>query len=143
MPGEWIIEVVGLTRRYGERLAVDHVDFAVRRSEIFGFLGPNGAGKSTTVRMLTGYISPSAGTARLGGHDVVRDSVAARQCIGLVPKEANVYADLSVWQNVMVMAELHGVPRRRRMERGTELLFASPTGASRRGETSRRVYASG
>jgi ABC-2 type transport system ATP-binding protein len=119
---EPMIEARGLTRRYGDRLAVDRIDFAVARGEVFGFLGPNGAGKSTTVRMLTGYVPPSAGTARLAGIDVTKDAVAAREQIGVVPEEANVYADLTVWQNVMLMAELHAVGRRRRTERGAKLL---------------------
>lgn len=117
-----MIEAVGLTRRFGARVAVDHVGFSVARGEIFAFLGPNGAGKSTTVRMLTGYLPPSEGSARVAGHDVVTDPVAARRHMGVVPEEANVYADLSVWQNVMLMAELHGVGRRRRTERASELL---------------------
>ena len=119
---EPVIEACGLTRRYGERLAVDRVDFTVPYGEVFGFLGPNGAGKSTTVRMLTGYVPPSAGTARLAGYDIAKDPVAARAHIGVVPEEANVYADLTVWQNVMLMAELHAVGRRRRTERGAEVL---------------------
>jgi ABC-2 type transport system ATP-binding protein len=117
-----IIEACGLVRRYGERLAVAGVDFTVARGEIFGFLGPNGAGKSTTVRMLTGYVPPSGGTARIAGFDVSADPVAARAHIGIVPEEANVYIDLTVWQNVMLMAELHAIGRRQRTERGTELL---------------------
>src|ERR1035437_6587165 len=117
-----IIEACGLTRCYGKRRAVDHVDFAVARGEVFAFLGPNGAGKSTTVRMLTGYMPPSEGTARVAGFDVATDPVSAREHIGVVPEEANVYADLTVWQNVMLMGELHAVGRRRRTERGIELL---------------------
>ena len=116
------IEVRGLSRRYGTVLAVDHVSFAVRRGEIFGFLGPNGAGKSTTVRMLTGYVPPSEGSALLDGHDIVTDVLAARRRLGVVPEEANVYVDLTVWQNVMLMAELHGVGRNERTRRGAELL---------------------
>ena len=112
----------GLTRRYGERVAVDHVTFDVPQGEIFGFLGPNGAGKSTTVRMLTGFIAPSEGRALVAGIDMADDPSSARRHIGVVPEEANVYADLTVWQNVMLMAELHGVGRRQRTERGAELL---------------------
>jgi ABC-2 type transport system ATP-binding protein len=119
---EPMIEARGLCRRFGEVLAVDHVEFAVRRGEIFGFLGPNGAGKSTTVRMLTGYVPPSEGRAFLAGIDVALDPSAARRHIGVVPEEANVYADLTVWQNVMLMAELHGIPRGRRIGRGEALL---------------------
>src|SRR5579863_5916145 len=117
-----IIEAIGLTRHYGERVAVDHVDFSIGRGEIFGFLGPNGAGKSTTVRMLTGYIPPTSGTARVAGCDIVSEPVSARQRIGVVPEEASAYADLSVLQNVMLMGELHAVPRRRRAKRSAELL---------------------
>jgi len=117
-----IIEVHNLSRRYGKVLAVDHVDFSVRRGEIFGFLGPNGAGKTTTIRMLTGVIRPSDGRALVDGHDVVRQAAASRRHIGTVPEEANVYVDLTVWQNLMLMAELHGVPRTVRTKRGKELL---------------------
>ncbi|MBI2202444.1 MAG: ABC transporter ATP-binding protein [Candidatus Rokubacteria bacterium] len=116
------VETRGLTRRYGPLVAVDHVSFTVRSGEIFGFLRPNGAGKSTTVKMLTGYLAPSEGTALLDGHDIVRDGLAARQRLGVVPEEANVYQDLTVWQNVMLMAELYGVPRVRRTRHGADLL---------------------
>jgi len=111
-----------LTRRFGDRLAVDAVSFEVARGEIFGFLGPNGAGKSTTVRMLTGFVPPSEGQARIAGFDIASHPTAARRHIGVVPEDANVYADLTVWQNVMLMAELHGVPKARRLQSAGELL---------------------
>ncbi|MGZ5174252.1 MAG: ATP-binding cassette domain-containing protein [Burkholderiales bacterium] len=116
-----IIEVRALTRKYGDALAVDHIDFSVMRGEVF-FLGPNGAGKSTTVRMLTGYIPPTSGTIRVAGYDVLSHPSAARQYLGVVPEEANVYADLTVWQNVTLMAELHGMARKQRIENGQRLL---------------------
>jgi ABC-2 type transport system ATP-binding protein len=122
MSEEPIIKAEGLTRHYGERVAVDHINFTISRGEVFGFLGPNGAGKSTTVRMLTSYIPPTSGTARVAGYDIVSDPVAARQHIGVVPEDASAYADLTVWQNVMLMAELHSMPRPRRVQRGAELL---------------------
>jgi ABC-2 type transport system ATP-binding protein len=111
-----------LTRRFGEQLAVDAVSFEVASGEIFGFLGPNGAGKSTTVRMLTGFVPPTAGRVRIAGFDISVRPTDARRKIGVVPEEANVYADLSVWSNVMLMAELHGVARAVRIERATRLL---------------------
>ncbi|MFP4027556.1 MAG: ATP-binding cassette domain-containing protein [Candidatus Brocadiia bacterium] len=117
-----IIEVEGLTRRFGELVAVNGVEFDVAEGEIFGFLGPNGAGKTTTVRMLTGVIDPTEGTARIEDHDIRTDSLGAREHLGIVPEEANVYLDLSVWRNVMLMAELHGVPRAKRREEGDRLL---------------------
>jgi len=111
-----------LTRAFGERLAVNAVSFEVAAGEVFGFLGPNGAGKSTTARMLTGFISPTSGRALIAGIDMAKQPSSARRHIGVVPEEANVYADLSVWANVMLMAELHAVPRARRIERATRLL---------------------
>ena len=116
------IEVEGLTRRFGDLLAVDHVHFAVNEGEVFGFLGPNGAGKTTTVRMMTGVIDPTEGTARIEGHDILREPLRAREHIAVVPEEANVYPDLSVWQNLMLMAELYSVRRATRHERGERLL---------------------
>ena len=112
----------GLTRRFGDRIAVDHVSFTVGRGEGFGFLGPNGAGKSTTARMLTGFLAPTEGRAVVAGFDVARSPSAARRHIGVVPEEANVYADLTVRQNVLLMAELHGVAKAEREQRCTELL---------------------
>ena len=117
-----IVEAKELTRYYGTLLAVDHVSFQVRRGEILGLLGPNGAGKTTIVRMLTGVITPSEGSALVEGHDIVRDTLSAREHIGVVPEEANIYIDLTVWQNVMLMGELHGLPRATRTKRGRELL---------------------
>ncbi len=119
-----VIEVHGLTKRYGQVLAVDGVDFAVREGEVFGFLGPNGAGKTTTVRLLTGVLAPTAGTARIQDHDIRTEPLLSRAHLGIVPEEANVYVDLSVWQNVMLMAQLHGVPRRQRVQEGDRLLDA-------------------
>lgn len=112
----------GLTRRFGERVAVDGVSFAVAAGEVFGFLGPNGAGKSTTARMLTGFLPATEGRALVAGIDVARRPSAARRRIGVVPEEASVYADLTVRQNVLLMAELHGVGRAAREARCDALL---------------------
>ena len=112
----------GLTRHFGDSIAVDHVSFEVAHGEVFGFLGPNGAGKSTTARMLTGFMRPTSGRALIAGLDVSKEASAARRLIGVVPEEANVYADLSVLQNVLLMAELHGIDKTKRQQRATELL---------------------
>jgi ABC-2 type transport system ATP-binding protein len=119
-----VIEVKNLTRKFGELVAVDHVDFRVYQGEVFGFLGPNGAGKTTTVRMLTGVIDPTEGTANIQGHDIRRERLLSRAHIAVVPEEANVYVDLSVWQNIMLMGELHGITRNRRIEEADRLLGA-------------------
>ena len=121
---ETVIEVKGLTRKFGYLVAVDHVEFGVYQGEIFGFLGPNGAGKTTTIRMLTGVIDPTEGTATIQGHDIRKEQLLSRAHIAVVPEEANVYLDLSVWQNLMLMAELHGVARDRRLREANRLLDA-------------------
>jgi ABC-2 type transport system ATP-binding protein len=117
-----VIEAKALTRKFGDLVAVDHVEFRVYQGEVFGFLGPNGAGKTTTVRMLTGVIDPTDGTATIQGHDIRKESLLSRAHIAVVPEEANVYLDLSVWQNIMLMAELHSVPRHRRIHEAERLL---------------------
>jgi len=121
---ETVIEVKGLTRKFSSLVAVDHVEFGVYQGEIFGFLGPNGAGKTTTVRMLTGVIDPTEGTATIQGHDIREEPLLSRAHIAVVPEEANVYLDLSVWQNLMLMAELHGIPRHQRLHEAERLLDA-------------------
>jgi ABC-2 type transport system ATP-binding protein len=122
-PSTAAIEADCLTRGFGELLAVDSVSFRVPTGEVFGLLGPNGAGKSTTVRMLTGFIAPTSGRAILAGIDMADSPSVARRRIGVVPEEANVYADLSVRDNVMLMAELHAVPKPTRIERTDQLLL--------------------
>ena len=79
---EPMIEVEGLTKRFGALTAVDHVSFSVGKGSIFGFLGPNGSGKSTVIRMLCGILEPSEGTANIGGHDIVRDMEPIKEMIG-------------------------------------------------------------
>jgi ABC-2 type transport system ATP-binding protein len=122
MNGVAAISADALTRVFGDQVAVDAVSFDVAPGEIFGFLGPNGAGKSTTARMLTGFIPPTSGRAVVNGVDVARRPSTARRYIGVVPEEANAYADLTVWDNVMLMAELHGVDYPTRNTRARDLL---------------------
>ncbi len=114
------IKVVNLTKRYGQLLAVDHLSFEVGTGEIFGFLGPNGAGKTTTVRMLTGVIKQDEGDASILGYRA--GSLKAKQLASVVPEMANAYADLSGWDNLMLMAELYGVPTKEAQTRATNLL---------------------
>jgi ABC-2 type transport system ATP-binding protein len=116
------VEVRNLTKRYGQLVAVDGISFEVRRGELFGFLGPNGAGKTTTARVLTGVIKADAGTALVMGSKA--GSLKAKQTAGVVPEMANAYTDLSGWDNLMLMAELYGVPPVRARERNGTLLRA-------------------
>ncbi|MBC8467985.1 MAG: ATP-binding cassette domain-containing protein [Planctomycetes bacterium] len=116
------IEVKGLSKTFNGTVAVNVISFNVAKGELFGFLGPNGAGKTTTVRMLTGVLKPSDGTATIQGHDICSEALQSRAHIAVVPEEANVYLDMSVWQNIMLMADLYGVPRKQRTSKAVELL---------------------
>ncbi|HJX69828.1 MAG TPA: ATP-binding cassette domain-containing protein, partial [Dehalococcoidia bacterium] len=114
------IEVVNLTKCYGRIMAVDHISFKVRKGDIFGFLGPNGAGKTTTARILTGVIQADEGSATIMGYKA--GSLKAKQIAGVLPEMANAYTDLSGWDNLMLMAQLYGVPVRETRERGIDLM---------------------
>jgi ABC-2 type transport system ATP-binding protein len=110
MRGDPIIEVKKLVKRYGELTAVDSVSFEVAEGEVFGLLGPNGAGKTTTIAILSSLIPPTSGTALVGGVDVVRDSLAARSKIGVVPQEIALYPSLSARENLSFWGRMYGVP---------------------------------
>nr|WP_302474077.1 ABC transporter ATP-binding protein [Roseococcus sp. MDT2-1-1] len=103
-----MIEIEGLSRRFGAFTAVDGVSFSVERGEVVGFLGPNGAGKSTTMRMLAGFLPPSAGTARIAGHDVQNDGVAARRHLGFLPEGAPTYPEMTVEGFLRFCARVRG-----------------------------------
>ena len=111
-----MIEVSGLSGRYGNRDAVVDLSFQIPAGEIVGFLGPNGAGKTTTLRMLTGYLPPSAGSARVAGHDVVESSMRVREHIGYLPESVPLYRDLTVTAYLDLVATLKGMPRAGRRE---------------------------
>lgn len=103
-----MIEVKGLVKHYGPKRAVDNVSFTVNRGEILGFLGPNGAGKSTTMKMITGFISPTAGTALVNGHDVTKDPVAVKKQLGYLPESAPAYGEMTVGEFLAFIAEIRG-----------------------------------
>jgi ABC-2 type transport system ATP-binding protein len=107
-----MIEVDQLTRYYGPVPAINNVSFTAYKGEIVGFLGPNGAGKTTTMRMLTGYLPPSSGTARIAGHDIVTDSMAARKLIGYLPESTPLYPEMTISDYLHFMARLRGVKDR-------------------------------
>ncbi len=118
----YAIEVNSLTRQFGDLVALDNVNFSVNVGEIFGYLGPNGAGKTTTIRILTGITTPTSGTAKIFGRDIVTETIRARRQMGIVYETSNVYDDLSAWQNMMFAGELYNVGRRDSESRGRELL---------------------
>ncbi len=102
------IDARKLTKTYGSLVAVNELSFEVTAGEVLGFLGPNGAGKSTTMKMLTGFLAPTSGTALVNGHDIVTDSLAARRCIGYLPEGAPSYSEMTVRQFLEFIARARG-----------------------------------
>ncbi|AOY60234.1 MULTISPECIES: ABC transporter ATP-binding protein [Desulfococcus] len=117
-----MIEVKHLSKFFGPHKAVDRIAFTVQKGEILGFLGPNGAGKSTTMRMITGFVPPSGGTAVIGGHDILREPVAARKKIGYLPENAPVYPDMTVYAYLDFCAQIRGFSGSDRKRRVTETI---------------------
>ena len=117
-----MIEARQLTKTFGRTLAVDGISFKVEQGEVLGFLGPNAAGKSTTMRMITGFLPPTSGTAMVGGSDVIEDSLAARKKIGYLPENAPVYPDMPVIEFLSFVAEIRGFTGREKAQRIEETL---------------------
>jgi ABC-2 type transport system ATP-binding protein len=104
------VVIENLVKRFGDFVAVDHINLEVRKGEVFGFLGPNGAGKSTTIRMLCGLLRPTSGRARVAGYDVGREPESVRQNIGYMSQKFSLYNDLTVIENIRLFAGLYSVP---------------------------------
>lgn len=117
-----IIRIENLTKQFKGFIAVDHINFEVKKGEIFGFLGPNGAGKSTTIKMLITLLAPTSGTALIDGHDIRHHASEVRTTIGYVPQMISVDGTLTAYENLMLMARLYDVPRAEREERIREML---------------------
>ena len=112
-----MIEVQNLSKAYGSANAVEDISFSVGKGEILGFLGPNGAGKTTTMRVLTCFMAPTSGTARIAGHDIVDNSLEVRRNIGYLPENAPLYLEMTVSDYLNHVAALRGVPKSKRNER--------------------------
>lgn len=122
MSGDAIL-VEGLTKVFNKSLvAVDHVNFTVKEGEIFGFLGPNGAGKTTTINMLITVLKPTEGKASVCGFDILKEASQVRNCIGVVPQEYTADEDLTGFENIILCADLYGLPREVSKKRAQELL---------------------
>ena len=115
--GELQIVARSLSKHYGNIVAVDHLSFEVGPGEVLGFLGPNGAGKSTTMKMLTGFLTPSSGTAVINGHDIIDDSLAARQTIGYLPEGAPSYGEMTVRNFLEFIARVRGFRGREALQK--------------------------
>ncbi|MCA8944047.1 MAG: ATP-binding cassette domain-containing protein [Planctomycetes bacterium] len=105
-----MIQVDKITKRFGPITAADQIEFEVQRGEVLGFLGPNGAGKSTTMKILTCFLAPDSGTARVGGHDILQDPIAVRRAVGYVPENAPLYDDMTVASFLGFVCEVRGIP---------------------------------
>jgi ABC-2 type transport system ATP-binding protein len=116
------IQADHLKKSFGTIAAVDDVSLSVRDGEIFGFLGPNGAGKTTTIRLLTGVLTPDAGTVLINGTDIHRHPLEAKMQMGVIPESSTVYGDLSTEQNLHLSGKMYGMPRVHRRERINEIL---------------------
>jgi ABC-2 type transport system ATP-binding protein len=116
------VQTIGLRKAFGPLVAVEGLDLAIPRGQVFGLLGPNGSGKTTTIRMLCGLMAPTAGTASVVGHDIVRESEAIRRKIGYMSQRYGLYDDLTVLENVRFYGTVYGLHGRARTERIEEHL---------------------
>ena len=133
-----MIEVVGLTKRYGDVTVVDDVSFTVARGEVLGFLGPNGAGKTTTMRMLTGYLPATSGSVTIAGHDVATEALEARRHIGYLPEGVPLYLEMTVSGYLDHMARLRNLPNRpAAVQRAMELVHLAYRAHDRIGKLSK------
>lgn len=117
-----IIEIKALDKRFGPIHAVRNISFSLRKGEVLGFLGPNGAGKSTTMKMITGFLEPTAGTVSICGHDILDDPIAAKEKIGYLPEGAPLYGEMTVTSFLNFIAEIRGINSPRREQRIEEVI---------------------
>jgi len=115
--GKTAIQASGLTRKFGDLIAVNHVTLTIDQGEIFGLIGRNGAGKSTLIKMLTTLLPPSSGTATVAGHDIASQAAEVRRHIGYVPQLLSADGSLTGYENMMLSARLYGIPRQQRTGR--------------------------
>lgn len=106
-----MIEARGLSKRYGDVVAVDDVSFSIGKGEVVGFLGPNGAGKTTTMRMITGFLPPTEGTAVIAGHDIFEEAIEARRSVGYLPETPPLYPEMTCCSYLTYVAKIKDVPR--------------------------------
>ncbi len=130
--GTPVIEAQGLRRSFGDVVAVDHLDLAILKGEVFGLVGPDGAGKTTTVRMLCGALQPTAGSARVAGYHVLQQPDEVKRRLGYVPQRFSLYPELTVDENMFFQARIHGVVGKAFEQRVEQLLAFSRLGRFRK-----------
>ena len=111
-----MIEVIDLVKKYGNHMAVDHLNFTVEKGKIYGFLGPNGAGKSTTMNIMTGYLGATEGKVLIDGHDILEEPEVAKRSVGYLPEIPPLYTDMTVMEYLQFAAELKKIPKYEREE---------------------------
>jgi ABC-2 type transport system ATP-binding protein len=116
------IEAIGLSRTFDDLVAVDGIDLTVERGELFSLLGPNGAGKTTTIKMLCCLLRPTSGSASIMGHDIAMDSLSVKRAIAVVPQETAIAEHLNAWENLSLMARLHGTGKSQTRQKSGALL---------------------
>lgn len=122
-----VIEIEGLVKKYGDNIAVDHLDLAIEKGKVYGFLGPNGAGKSTTMNIITGYIGASEGTVKICGHDIFKEAEKAKKCVGYLPEMPPLYQEMTVREYLNFVAELKQIPKKDREHNLEEVLEKTKT----------------
>ncbi|MBE0447998.1 MAG: ATP-binding cassette domain-containing protein [Actinobacteria bacterium] len=119
---DYAVQTFGLTKKYGERIAVNAVNLSIKKGELFSLLGPNGAGKTTAIKMLSCLIKPTAGTAAIMGHDIKRNPAAVKQIINVSPQETAIAGHLSTWENLLLMGGVYGLSKEETKKRAQELI---------------------
>ena len=109
-----MIEVKNLVKKYGNHMAIDHLNFKIEKGQVYGFLGPNGAGKSTTMNIMTGYLGATEGEVLIDGHDILKEPNEAKKHIGYLPEIPPLYVDMQVMEYLEFAAELKGIPKQQR-----------------------------
>lgn len=122
MNNDKVIEVTGLTKKFGNFTAVDHISFEVYKGEIFGFLGANGAGKTTAMRMLCGISKPTSGKGKVAGYDILKENEKIKRDIGYMSQKFSLYEDLKVWENIRLFGGIYGLTDKEIEKRTNDLL---------------------
>ncbi|HCB88784.1 MAG TPA: ABC transporter, partial [Porphyromonadaceae bacterium] len=122
MESEIVINVSGLTKKFGSFTAVDRISFDVRKGEIFGFLGANGAGKTTAMQMLCGISKPTSGKGTVAGYDILKENEKIKRNIGYMSQRFSLYEDLRVWENIRLFGGIYGLTDKEIKEKTDELL---------------------
>ena len=141
LDNRYAIQTFGISRTFGDFVAVDGIDLSVKEGELFSLLGPNGAGKTTTIKMLCCLLRPSGGTATIMGHDVHKDPMAVKQVIDVSPQETAIAEHLNAWENLALMGGIHGFGKEEVQKRAEELL--EMVGLTQRARDQVRKYSGG